>query len=151
MLSAKNNTKNMDRGALPKQIQKRDGSLSPFNSEKIEQAVQGAAYEILQNRDRAELVARRVTSRVLEIVSERCREAIPAVESIQDLVEAALMREGYSYIARTYILYRQERSEIRRAKEGLGVKDDLKLPALPRGASSMCLYSLLPLDGRGLR
>jgi ribonucleoside-diphosphate reductase alpha chain len=127
-MSAEGGTDSMDRKALPEQIRKRDGSLAPFNSEKIDQAIQGAAYEILQNKDRAALVAKRVTGRVLEKLSERYREKIPGVESIQDLVEAALMSEGYSHIARAYILYREERSEIRMAKEALGLKDDLKLP-----------------------
>ena len=61
-------------------------------------------------------------------MSEHPRHEIPGVESIQDLVEDALMSEGYSHIARAYILYREERSEIRRAKEALGLKDDMKLP-----------------------
>ncbi|MFW6115088.1 MAG: adenosylcobalamin-dependent ribonucleoside-diphosphate reductase [Thermodesulfobacteriota bacterium] len=118
----------MDRAAFPKQIKKRDGSLVPFDSEKIEQAVQGAAYEVLQNKDRAALVAQRVADRVLEKVGERYDKKVPSVESIQDLVEDSLMSEGYSHIARAYILYREERSEIRTAKEVLGLKDDLKLP-----------------------
>jgi len=117
----------MNRTALPQQIRKRDGTLAPFNSEKIEQAIHGAAYEILQDKDRAARVAQRVASRVLEKLSERDRAKIPGVESIQDLVEDALMNEGYSHIARTYILYREERSEIRMAKAALGLKDDLKL------------------------
>jgi ribonucleoside-diphosphate reductase alpha chain len=121
-------TEHMDRATLPKQIRKRDGTLAQFNSVKIEQAIQGAAYEILQDKDRAVIVAQRVAGRVLEKLSERCRDRIPGVESIQDLVEETLMREGYSHIARAYILYREERSEIRMAKEALGLKDDLKLP-----------------------
>jgi len=115
------------KAALPKQIKKRDGSLAPFNSEKIEQAVQGAAYEVLQNKDRAVRIAQRVTGRVLEKVGKHYDKKIPDVESIQDLVEDSLMNEGYSHIARAYILYREERSEIRTAKEALGLKDDLKL------------------------
>jgi ribonucleoside-diphosphate reductase alpha chain len=118
----------MDRTVLPKQIRKRDGSLAPFKSEKIEQAIQGAANEILQDKDRAALVAQGVTGRVLENLSLHYRNKILGVESIQDLVEAALMREGYGHIARAYILYREERSEIRMAKKALGLKDDLKLP-----------------------
>jgi ribonucleoside-diphosphate reductase alpha chain len=127
-VKTESNTAHMDRTPVPKQIIKRDGTFAPFNSDKIEQAVQGAAYEILQNKNRAALVAQRVTGRVLEKVSERYRHTIPGVESIQDLVEDALMGEGYSHIARAYIVYREERSEIRRAKEALGLKDDLKLP-----------------------
>ncbi len=118
----------MEKSTLPKKIKKRDGSLADFNSEKIEQAVRGAASGVLQNEERAELVARRVTNRVLEKVSRQYRNKIPGVESVQDIVEEALMNEGYSHIARAYILYREERTEIRAAKGALGLKDDLKLP-----------------------
>jgi len=121
-------TERRTKEALPKQIRKRDGTLAPFNSVKIEQAVRAAAYEVLQNKDRAALVAQGVACRVLEKLSELYRNRIPGVESIQDFVEEALMSEGYSHIARAYILYRKGRSEIRMAKEALGLKDDLKLP-----------------------
>jgi len=127
-MKTESETERMDRTALPQQIRKRDESLAPFNMEKIERAIQGAAYEILHDKDRAARVAQRVASRVLEKLSERDRTKIPGVESIQDLVEDALMNEGYSHIARAYILYREERSEIRMAKAALGLKDDLKLP-----------------------
>jgi len=44
------------------------------------------------------------------------------------MVETVLMNQGYSQIAKSYILYRERRSEIRLAKSVLGMKDDLKLP-----------------------
>ena len=50
------------------------------------------------------------------------------MEAIQDAVETVLMEEGYSRIAKSYILYRERRSDIRMAKSALGIKDDLKLP-----------------------
>ena len=37
------------------------------------------------------------------------------------------MREGYSSIAKSFILYRERRSDLRMAKSALGLRDDLKL------------------------
>jgi len=80
-MSSESRINSMNRTAFPKQIRKRDGALAPFNSEKIERAIQGAAYEILQDKDRAARVARRVTSRVLEKLSERDRAKIPGTDN----------------------------------------------------------------------
>jgi ribonucleoside-diphosphate reductase alpha chain len=113
---------------IPKQIKKRDGSLVPFTGEKIERAIEGAAYEVLGNRSQAGTVARRVTNRVLEKLPDLFPGKLPAVESIQDLVEDTLMSEGYGHIARAYILYREQHHELRTAKSAFGLKDDLKLP-----------------------
>ena len=57
----------------------------------------------------------------------RFPDKIAGVEDIQDIVEQVLIKVGYSDVAKAYILYRQKRSEIREAKQYLGVADDLKL------------------------
>jgi ribonucleoside-diphosphate reductase alpha chain len=49
------------------------------------------------------------------------------VEDLQDLREKVLIEEGYAKVVKVYILYRQKRSEIRKAKRYLGVSDDMKL------------------------
>lgn len=69
---------------------------------------------------------------VLELVTRSMKicfgeEDIPGVEDIQDLVEKALVDSGHFRTAKTYILYRQKRSQIREKKEEIGVRDDLKL------------------------
>jgi ribonucleoside-diphosphate reductase alpha chain len=46
---------------------------------------------------------------------------------VQDAVEEVLIKEGYTGVAKAYILYRENRSQIRKAKEFFGVKDELKL------------------------
>ena len=114
--------------ALPKEIKKRDGSLVPFSGQKIERAIEGAAYEVLGDRSQASTVARRVKDRVLEKLPDLFPGKLPGVESIQDLVEDTLMSEGYGHIARAYILYREHHHELRTAKSALGLRDDLKLP-----------------------
>jgi ribonucleoside-diphosphate reductase alpha chain len=109
-------------------VRKRDGSLVPFDAEKIRHAVFRAALEILQNRSEADSLSARVTPAVLQKLEKDFRRKPLHVEAIQDTVEAALMEAGYNQIARSYILYRERRSELRLAKSALGIRDDLKLP-----------------------
>ncbi|MEN6425437.1 MAG: adenosylcobalamin-dependent ribonucleoside-diphosphate reductase [Phycisphaerales bacterium] len=109
-------------------VRKRDGSIVGFDASKIERAIQRAAMETLQDRKRAEGIARCVTQRVVEHLVGRYKGRTPGVEDIQDIIEATLMSEGYGRIAKGYILYRENRSEVRLAKSALGLKDDLKLP-----------------------
>jgi ribonucleoside-diphosphate reductase alpha chain len=118
----------MNKRAHPKMVIKRDGSTVPFDERKIRQAVFRAALEVLQNQAKAGAISRKLTEIVIRKLAEEHRRKPPAVEAIQDVVEAALMNEGYGRIARGYILYREKRSDLRAAKTALGIKDDLKLP-----------------------
>ncbi len=118
----------MDKRRLPRRIKKRDGSFVAFDKEKIQRAIERAAFEVLRNRTKSARISALVTEIVIQKIASFHKDGIPNVESIQDIVEAALMSEGYSHIAKAYILYREERSEIRMAKSALGLKDDLKLP-----------------------
>ncbi|MBI2850530.1 MAG: adenosylcobalamin-dependent ribonucleoside-diphosphate reductase [Chloroflexi bacterium] len=105
-------------------IRKREGSVVPFDSSKIEAAIYKAFVATSAGgRDRtAELC-----QRVVDIVEERLGHAIPTVEQVQDIVEEVLMSQGYPNVAKAYILYRQQRSDVRRLKGIIGVRDDLKL------------------------
>lgn len=118
----------MKRPSTTAQVRKRDGALVDFDASKIERAIQRAAAEVLQEPRRAEDIARRVTQKVIEDLAKHFQSRAPGVEEIQDLIEVILMGEGYSRIAKSYILYRQNRSEVRFTKSALGLKDDLKLP-----------------------
>jgi ribonucleoside-diphosphate reductase alpha chain len=118
----------MDKRSISQRVQKRDGSLVPFDPEKIRYAIFRAAFEVLQDRTRARTIAARLTGIVIQKLRAAYKDKLLHVESIQDTVEAALMSEGYSQIAKSYILYRERRSELRLAKSVLGIKDDLKLP-----------------------
>jgi len=114
--------------AGPKQVRKRDGSIVAFDDSKIERAIAGAAGEVLADESRAAAVASRLTGIVVDRLRREYRQRIPHIENIQDAVERVLMAEGYCHIAKSYILYREKRSEVRFAKAALGLKDDLKLP-----------------------
>ncbi len=63
----------------------------------------------------------------MDLVEKRI-PGIPGVEDVQDIVEEVLIKNGYASVAKAYILYREERARIRKAKELLGVRDELKLP-----------------------
>ena len=62
----------------------------------------------------------------MEIIEERI-PGIPGVEDVQDVVEEVLIKNGYAAVAKAYILYREKRAQIRKAKDFFGVKDELKL------------------------
>ena len=113
---------------LPRKIFKRDGSAASFDPRKIKRAIYRAALEVLNDEQKAAQVAEDSGKKALEKVSALYRDKIPWVEEIQDIVEEALMEVGYSSIARSYILYRQEHQDLRQVKVIYGVIDDLKLP-----------------------
>jgi ribonucleoside-diphosphate reductase alpha chain len=118
----------MTQKTAPDGVKKRDGSIVPFDDAKIERAIQRAALEVLQDPRRADDIARRVGALVVDGLGRAYQRKIPGVEEIQDAIETALMEEGYGAIAKSYILYRENRSQVRLAKSALGLKDDLKLP-----------------------
>jgi ribonucleoside-diphosphate reductase alpha chain len=118
----------MSQTVLPKRVKKRDGSLAAFDKNRIFQAIYKAALECTEDKDKAQSISRQVGQRALKEISLHFEGKTPHIEDIQNTVEASLMSEGYSHIARSYILYRQKRSDIRFAKSALGLKDDLKLP-----------------------
>jgi ribonucleoside-diphosphate reductase alpha chain len=90
------------------QVRKRDGSLVEYDRSKITAAMAKAFYAKAVSVDKTTLEY--FTDDV-----ERCfSEEITDVETIQDLVEKVLME--YPEVAKAYILYRQQRTELREVK-----------------------------------
>ena len=118
----------MEKRSIPQRVQKRDGSIVKFDPEKIQHAIFRAAFEVLQDKTKASAIAERLTGIVSRKLVAVYKDKLLHVESIQDTIEATLMSEEYSQIAKSYILYRERRSDLRLAKSVLGIKDDLKLP-----------------------
>ncbi len=113
----------MIRGKISK-IVKRDGKIADFNRNKIASTISKAAIAAEENP----ITGSRLAEKVERILFLRHRGRLPTVENIQDITEEVLMNSGHSNIAKSYILYREKRSELRTAKEFYGVrKDDLKL------------------------
>ena len=113
---------------LPKTIHKRDDALVSFDEQKIKRAIFRAGLEALEDEQKARAIAELSGSKVLEKISTLYADTIPSVENIQDLVEEVLMAEGYTAVARSYILYREEHRYLRQTKKIYGIRDDLKLP-----------------------
>lgn len=108
------------------QIKKRDGRVVPFDQNKVAEAVSKAMQATGEN-DR--LAAQKCSERVISILEDELKIGeIATVERVQDVVERVLIENGHTKTAKSYILYRQKRAEIREAKAALGVEDDLKLP-----------------------
>jgi ribonucleoside-diphosphate reductase alpha chain len=105
-------------------ITKRDGRIVAFDENKIAGAILKALKAV--QREDGDL-ARELSEDIVKLINERFKDKIPSVENVQDLVEEALIRNGYADVAKAYILYRQKRTEIREQKKFFGVVDDLKL------------------------
>ena len=109
---------------LPKQIKKRDGRIVDFNIERISAAIFKAMEASGQpNRKMAKELAENVVQKLIKKHEPGRRKGrktvkfIPTIEEIQDLVEETLIERGYAKVAKTYILYRQKRAEIREEKQ----------------------------------
>lgn len=106
------------------EIRKRDGRIVKFDAEKIANAIHKAILSVKGADGEA---AKRLSDQVVSIIEEKFRGKIPSVENVQDVVEEVLIKNDYSEVAKSYILYRQKRTALREAKALIGVKDDLKL------------------------
>lgn len=109
---------------MPGKIRKRDGRIVEFDSSKIANAVH-KAFIATKSSDGTR--ARDIAAKVVELIEERI-SGIPGVEDVQDIVEEVLIKNGYVGVAKAYILYREKRAQIRKARELIGVRDELKLP-----------------------
>jgi ribonucleoside-diphosphate reductase alpha chain len=124
-----------------KQIKKRDGRIVDFDKNKITEALWKAVKSV-GGKDKE--TVKKLTDEIVMFLEKECEKnnvEIPTVEQVQDSVEKILIERGHAKTAKSYILYRQKRAELRRAKALIGVEDDLKLP----------LNSLIVLSKRYLR
>ncbi len=108
-----------------KYITKRDGRVAPFNQEKISSAMTRAFDDSLNEHSAG--VVEELTRQVLARLEEKIGfEAAPSVEDIQDTVECVLIDNGFAITAKSYILYRAERSRVREMNTRLmKVYDDI--------------------------
>lgn len=94
-------------------IQKRNGVIVDFNINKIKEAVLSAMKSVgLFDEVAADTVARDVYTELEDIFVDN----IPGVEDVQDIVEDCLIKYGYTEVAKSYILYRAKRKEVRDQK-----------------------------------
>jgi len=117
---------------LLNQVKKRDGKLADFDLQRIANAIYRAFLETREGSvKQANQVANAVMSELLLNASHLEEEYVPNVESIQDIVESSLMREGYAPTAKAYILYRQMKKDeragiVKEKKQELQVRPEIK-------------------------
>ncbi|RLC62393.1 MAG: ribonucleoside triphosphate reductase [Chloroflexota bacterium] len=110
------------------QVRKRDGRIVPFDPSRIENAVSKAIIAVHGKADPA--TARLVTERVVRQLQLSQDDAghIPDVEQIQDVVEQVLIQAADAQVAKAYILYREQRAQVRRTErlmlDGIKLMDD---------------------------
>ena len=94
-------------------IIKRSGAENTFDKEKIENAVAKANITV-EEKDR---LSEGEIGEIAQNIEDKCAEMNRAmdVETIQDWVEADIMRHGKYTVAKHYITYRYERSIVRQA------------------------------------
>ncbi len=102
-----------------KSIIKRDGECVNFDTDRIRIAIQKATDATRQQGDHSAEIPPQVPETVLELVLDELKVKygdglrLPTVENIQDAVERKLVEAGFYEIARTYILYRAEHTQLR--------------------------------------
>ncbi len=106
--------------AVKLSVVKRNGSIVPFNGERIRKAIELAFRDTkkvpLPNPLTQSLsqVIDRLVSSVIERALELGKNGVSlSVEGIQDLVEVTLMKNSYHDVARDYIIYRDQHKAAR--------------------------------------
>jgi anaerobic ribonucleoside-triphosphate reductase len=93
-------------------VQKRDGRIVPFDERRIAAAILRAYRAVGLEGQKERALA--LSQKVVELLATRLgAEACPHVEQIQDIVEEVLVLDGRVQVAKAYILYRHQRSQVR--------------------------------------
>jgi ribonucleoside-diphosphate reductase alpha chain len=103
---------------------KRNGTVVPFEDSKISVAITKAFLAVEGGTAAASSRIHETVAKLTEQVSATFQRRMPSggtihIEDIQDQVELSLMRAGEHKIARDYVIYREEQSRKRAAKEAL--------------------------------
>ncbi len=104
------------------QILRRNGSVVPFEPSKIAIAMMKAFLAVHGTQGAASASVRETVDALTENIIKALMRSRPGggtfhIEDIQDQVELGLMRGGHHEIARSYVLYREKRSQERAAQK----------------------------------
>ncbi|MEA1899670.1 MAG: ribonucleoside triphosphate reductase [Thermodesulfobacteriota bacterium] len=92
------------------EIKKRNGRVVEFDSTKITAAVIKAGKATGEFKEKE---AKKLTLKVLTLAHELRLGPLPEVEEIQDIVERVLLDSPFYKTAKSYIIYREQHSQIR--------------------------------------
>jgi len=95
-------------------IEKRDGTLTKFEPERIVSAIEKAG---LATSEYGNDIAEKLTQKVIDILNKQFdADNLPTVEKVQDAVEHVLMDSVFEEAAKSYIVYRRQHEELRKAQ-----------------------------------
>ena len=112
---------------------KRNGSVVSYDAEKIAIAITKAFLAVEGGAAAASTRIHNEVNELANAVTNTFNRRMPSggtlhIEEIQDQVELELMRSGEQKVARTYVLYREERKQLRQQeapqkqeKEGINI------------------------------
>ncbi len=101
---------------------RRNGQVTHFDATKIETAMAKAFFDV-EGQGAADSARIHESVKMLTATVEACLfRRIPDggiihIEDIQDQVELALMRKGEQKVARSYVIYREERTKLRQKQQ----------------------------------
>ncbi len=93
-------------------VKKRNGSIVEFNGGKIEEAME-KAFRATGTPVPGEYIKNKMLMNIYALM--RTEDNIVEIESIQDAVEQVLSESGYFQVSKAYVLYRQQRKNVREA------------------------------------
>lgn len=96
-------------------IQKRNGVIVCFDSEKIRNAI-FKANQAVPDEEMTNEALDKLTKKVAATFPDN---KVPTVEQVQDVVEEKLIEADYAKTAKAYILYRAEHAKVRQAEADL--------------------------------
>lgn len=98
------------------EVRKRSGDIVDFDRSKIENAIQKACFATETAID--EVLLKSIADNVIAALERDFDgKRTPSIEDIQDHVERALAEHGLFEVAKSYIIYRKERAEVRELKK----------------------------------
>lgn len=101
---------NKEKGILKMKVQKRDGRIVSYEPDKITAAIQKANIEVTTSQKaNDELIVE-----AIENVEKTTGDVIP-VEMIQDIIEKTLVSNNKYVLAKKYMIYRYQRSLLRKS------------------------------------
>ena len=93
-------------------VRKRNGSIVEFNGGKIEEAME-KAFRATGTPVPGEYIKNKMLMNIYALM--RTEDNIVEIESIQDAVEQVLSESGYFQVSKAYVLYRNQRKNVREA------------------------------------
>lgn len=101
---------------------RRNGSPVPFDATRISAAITKAFWDVegtSRNSTRIQEIVAELTQDVIDSLIRRIplRGSATHIEDIQDQVELSLMRREHHQVARKYVIYREERKNLRESKQ----------------------------------